>query len=389
MRKEKIQLLVPIFLMVLLLSGCMSSQERADARQTERLGKTMLKDGMKQVYQQNYRIDNIRTLTVQSSNGFFPIERYATDYVKAAVSGSGERFNVLLNTQTGDLYDDKNRQALMQSMHAYVQNKTGIPAPDYTEFTYAYKDVTARINTGDALGFSLPGITDFEALLLSGSLQISTAYQWIDTTSLDLSTVSAANLLDAMPEGTSLSFGMMNYIDSRDYFRNDSKLKGSTDYVGGFFNHTYAFGLKDTYVAITTQQDEESSGHFERYQKINIAQRDQYRIAWVDSCFEITFEQTTAPNPMIVRKKNYRPIAAEIDTMHVRPLHTNQEHPCKDILIQVDHRFVDKTFIQDNGGQLDEHTVQKLHSTDFAQLSALVDGDKPQSIILGLFTRVE
>ena len=166
---------------LLLLAGCMSAEDRARAEANVHVGRVLVKQYVEEVCGEPARILEIECPDRVNEPGIIPdFGRYPSDFVRARVRAGGEEFDVLVNVETEEGFDNRRHREILESIHPYFSGRMAeLPTPRKIEAHY-YPQPAQELPASVCDGFSEPGIGDFAALLEADGYDAFVLYDYVE-----------------------------------------------------------------------------------------------------------------------------------------------------------------------------------------------------------------
>lgn len=165
---------------ILLLSGCMSAEDKARAEANVHVGRVLVKQYVEEICGERARILEIECPDRVKEMGIIPdFSRYPSDFVKARVRAGGEEFDVLVNVETEEGFDNRRHREILESIHPYFSGRMAeLPTPRKIEAHY-YPQAAEELSASVCDGFSEPGIEDFASLLEADGYDAFVLYDYV------------------------------------------------------------------------------------------------------------------------------------------------------------------------------------------------------------------
>lgn len=232
------QKLIYIFIIMttcsLLLTACMSREERAKAANNEALAKPIVQGYLKMNYGGG-KVKSLECLNLSRSSGVIPDFRdYASSYVKSSVIVNNQKFSVITNVETGQCYDNYNEQLIMKALKDYAVSSLSIVMPHNIEVHYSLKGLYG-IRYNDYAGFAEFGVKTADDLFEKDGYQIYVVCKYI-ASDMDFESVDVKNFFPA----SDVSDVYLAIVNFRSYER-------YTDDDMVYFENFYFYGASHYY----------------------------------------------------------------------------------------------------------------------------------------------
>ncbi|MBS1473684.1 MAG: hypothetical protein HP058_01920 [Massilimaliae sp.] len=166
--------------MFAVLCGCMTEEDKALAKENVRTGRGLVKAYVAENYGEYAKIQEIECINQAKDGGPIPdFYDHPSNYVRASVEVKQERFQVLVNVETGAEYDNRYEDSVNESMQRYAVSRGGIPKPEAVLLKYFPIEIT-EIPDSACFGFAQPNTKLFEQLLYQGKSNIRVLFQYVD-----------------------------------------------------------------------------------------------------------------------------------------------------------------------------------------------------------------
>ncbi|MEE1061247.1 MAG: hypothetical protein UH080_05415 [Ruminococcus sp.] len=165
---KKFLSLLLLFSMVLLsLTACMSDEEKQQAKENERLAKPVIERYVEKNYS-GATVKDVECLTY-TGGSVFPAT-YATDCVRAKVSYKLKTFNVVVNLETKEFYNDYYKQDIEKELKSLIYNGLSVEKPKDLEIKFADRTIWSYVSS--AWGYLEADIDSAEELLASSDHKV-------------------------------------------------------------------------------------------------------------------------------------------------------------------------------------------------------------------------
>lgn len=211
-RKKLIGTLFISLLAAVVFTGCMSKKEKEKAETYE---KEAFWDAQK------YLLDRYGSLGIVSNresltepDGYWgAFAEHAMPYVQADVWLWGDTFNVVVNVDTGECYDNRKAEEVREQIEEYLYDKIDIPSPEHLEVYFNPTEI--RLLSDENTNGYLPSgeVPDIEELFADSDYQISILLEYADS-EIDFHKIDVEDLCEAGAEGPSVSLTFVNYRSS-------------------------------------------------------------------------------------------------------------------------------------------------------------------------------
>ena len=230
-------------LLVLLLTGCMSEEEKAKAKEHEKEAMPLISTYLENHYGGG-KITQLSCQTRKSSSVAVPDFRaYATEYVRAEVKGQGKEFSVLANVETGQCYDNFFYQEIKAELKSLILKYARLKEPKAMELALLSKTLKETLSEGKINGFMAEGLQSFDDLKNSGDYEIYVVLKYIDE--VDTEKI-ISGVLQRKLNGADVSIAVLDYRNQERYV--PDQYAQTTFDTDSFADQDSCYRLSDLYI---------------------------------------------------------------------------------------------------------------------------------------------
>lgn len=299
-------LLIACCLLVALLSGCMSEEEKEKGKQQVLAAQPKVEQYLKDQYGGG-KITQIGFLEeVKESSAIPDFGRYVSSYVMADVVVDGQAFQVLMNTEEEKFYDNRWGAKLYAQLKQYIVGR--LPAvPPQEVMVRFYPLEIEGIQEKYFTGFTAPGVDTLEELLQEDQYAIYGMCNYVNGANVSFT----PNTLESVfPQGnfSSLYIGLANFKSQERWEQTDRQGMLTDDFFyGGYADQQYAYCLEDFVFGRKGMTEQEIDGKWQdayqkepEYQEVHYqsAQVGELELAWNADVYDISFS-TEKADPVI------------------------------------------------------------------------------------------
>lgn len=224
---KKIILIGYVLILVLSLTACISSEERARGKEQVRENKKIIKEYVRETYGKKAKASDFKTVFVwESSGSTVPnLSQIASGFVKATVSIGNTKFDIIYHVHTKEVLTNENIPAIQASFLSYANEVLQSANLVDCEMSISSHDMLLR-NIPD---FVKPEIKTYEEMLSSGDYTITLTCRSINS---DFDNISEERWEQLIPpfseekEESNVYMIFVNYEDEEMY-----KAKLDKDYM--------------------------------------------------------------------------------------------------------------------------------------------------------------
>lgn len=293
-----IQKLIYIFIIMitclLLLTACMSREERAKAANNEALAKPIVQEYLKVNYGGG-KVKSLECLNLSRSSGIIPdFKNYASPYIKSSVVVNNKKFSVITNIETGQCYDNYNEQLVMKALKDYAVSSLSIVMPHDIEVHYYLKEFYG-INYNNYVGFTEFGVKTIDDLFEKDGYRIYVVCKYI-ASDMDFKSIDVEHFF-SIPEVYDMYLAIVNFR-SDDRYTADDMVSFKSFYFEG---QKHYYSLSDV---VTAYKEKNSYSDSEDYSYNNNVYYSYahylsktingIEFAWNDLLYTLDFEEVPA-----------------------------------------------------------------------------------------------
>lgn len=308
---------------ILLLSGCMTEEDKARAEANVHVGRVLVEQYVEENYDETARILEIECLNRLKDSGPVPdFYDHPSDFVRASVRSGGEEFDVLINVNTDDGYDNRRHRDILESIHPYFSGRMAeLLMPRKIEAHY-YPQGMDEIPDSDCDGFSRPGIEDFVSLLGADEYDTFILYEYIGG-SLDFLEGAETRLIPMDQAVGNLQLGFASFRDAAGFAALDGTALGGRQMKYGLAVQDALIGetllmrreRKTEYGSETDTYPEQVETEHHRYARVELEQGIE--LVYDEGLYDVTVSEAPADDPAAALSDTfYTPITPEY-TLHV------------------------------------------------------------------------
>lgn len=284
-----------IFICFLPLTACMSKEEKAIARNNEKLAEPIVQEYLELNYGGG-EIQYLKCLNLPRRDTVIPsFSEYASTYVKSSVIVNEKEFSVLVDVNTGVCYDNYNELVVVDDLKNYAVSSLSVDTPYDFEIHYYQKDMDGQLDRSDYANYTEYGINSVDDLFEKDQYEILLVCKYI-ASDMDFGSIDAKHFFPAK-ELSDVYLALVNFRSNERYITEDM----ASSYYFKFDNEEYYYSLSDVVTAYKIKMyDSESDEYiyndnvnynYARYQSKSI---NGIEFAWNDFVYDIDFKELPA-----------------------------------------------------------------------------------------------
>lgn len=298
---------ISIFLLcsfiLLLFASCMSKEEKQQARENEKIARPMLE----RYVDENYNgavVEDVECLTNTHHDLF--VATYATDYVKANVSYKENPFNVVVDLETGEFYNDYYQQKIADEMKSLVFGEIPVEKPRDVEIRFMLNDFVDFVD--DGWGYLEEDMDSVEDLLKTDRYQIFVLCKYANS-QMDFESIPIKSFFKNEYK-SDIQIAFVNYRDEIRYDNEDVLDCKSISSLSLLFNDENDFyNVSDLKWASQVNEKEwQSDGksttelvYDEEYKHYKSKIYNNIEFIWNDEYYDIDFSETIAESVVVTK----------------------------------------------------------------------------------------
>ncbi len=296
MKKKLIKSIIIPLCMVCLLTGCMSRDERKEAKENLNKAKAPAQEYLEEYYP-GAKLGNMKTLTAKTFFAYI-LTISATDFVHAEVTlTDGSDMELLIDSSNGKVLDNYQKESLEESLVDYTRAK--VDCEGSKEINVRYQNKNASLQ-----GFAEKNIESVDDLI-NGEYAIDVTVNY-DNSNVDFKNIDISKYF--MNSDMTLNFN--NYIEGR-YKKSEDKPYACSQYLNAEIKESYSDNdssepdIKKNYSDndssesdIKKNYSDNNSSEFELSKEINTYARETINgieFVWNSDILDADFKLEEAP----------------------------------------------------------------------------------------------
>ena len=314
---------VLLIICLMLLTACMSREERELASKNEALAKTIVQEYLDLNYG-NGEVTSEMCLIIKNDDKLsFLAAKRPSSYVRVSVLVNKKEFQVFTNIETGQCYDNYNKELIAEDFKKYAVETLSIEAPYEIELHYYLKDLYGVLKDRDFADFSEYGVKSSEDLINNDQYDIYLECKYIDS-DMDFGSIDTKGFFP--PEEISvLHLALINFR-SKDRYINGNLLHGSYSRLSG---PEYGYRASDIITSYRVRNyDEESDTYIYgdiicNYSRYRSETMNGIEFVWNERAYALDLKEIPAEKEIKKEKETYHSIDGKAVSVVCTPLLEN------------------------------------------------------------------
>ncbi len=225
-----------VLLTSLLLTSCLSSEQKQIANEKESVSKTIAEEYLKSNYDGG-TIKNLKCLTYTPKDSALRIPK-ASSYVRASANTNDKDFYILIDTDSKKCLDNYNVPAVKDEIAELASNLLAGDPPENISVGIIPKSVPDTLNLGDYEGYLENGAKSLDDIMSDGGYSIDVIAQYYDSHA-DFSSIDTSEFFKRNTGENDMNLTYINYRDKEhlDVAPDDG---GFSYRVNAMFSSTYS-----------------------------------------------------------------------------------------------------------------------------------------------------
>ena len=293
--KRILSILLMCSMILLTFTACMSEEEKQQAKENEKTAKSAIERYVKQNYS-GATVKDVECLTYTRDSLF--ASTHASDIVKAKVSYNGKSFNVAVDLETKEFYNDYNRRKISEEIQSLLFSNVSVQKPKDVEVKFISDSLWYEVES-KGWGFLGDDINSAKDLLASSEYKVCVVCKYIQS-DMDFESISVKPFFKEN-YNSDIEISFVNYRDLSRYDTAD--VLGYNDSVAGVYNDEEGYySVEDIKFASleyfkSSSTDDETfyeSEYTEEYKHYKSETVNNVEFIWNDEYYDIDFSLTDA-----------------------------------------------------------------------------------------------
>ena len=301
---------VLLIICLMLLTACMSREERELASKNEALAKTIVQEYLDLNYGSGEVISEKCLIIGNDDKLSFLATKRPSSYVRVSALVNKKEFQVFTNIETGQCYDNYNDELIAEDFKNYAVDTLSIDNPYEIELHYYRKGLYEELIGGDNVNFAEYGIKSAEDLFKNNQYNIYLECKYIDS-DMDFGSIDTKGFFPAA-EVTDLHLALINFRSKDRYINGNLIPHDSYFRLSG---PEYGYRASDIITSYKIKNyDEESDTYI--YDDTVICDYSRYRsetmngieFVWNEGTYALDLKEIPAEKEIKKEKETYHSI---------------------------------------------------------------------------------
>ncbi|WFR57077.1 hypothetical protein QA584_26270 [Anaerocolumna sp. AGMB13025] len=323
--KRKISCVL-LIICLMLLTACMSREERELASKNEALAKTIVQEYLDLNYGSGEVTSEMCLIIKNDDKLSFLATKRPSSYVRVSVLVNKKEFQVFTNIETGQCYDNYNDELIAEDFKNYAIDTLSIDNPYEIELHYYRKGLYEELIGGDNVNFAEYGIKSAEDLFKNNQYDIYLECKYIDS-DMDFGSIDTKGFFPAA-EVSDIYLALINFR-SKDRYNNGNLISHRSYYR--LSGPEYGYRASDIITSYRVRNyDEDSDTYiyddtvFCSYSRYRSETMNGIEFVWNERAYALDLKEIPAEKEIKKEKETYHSIDGKAVSVVCTPLLVNK-----------------------------------------------------------------